>query len=237
MEQKKLNSNTAVVIMFGPPGAGKGTQAELLAEHLGLYHFETSKIIEEALNSHTDQEYIEIDGVKYLYKDERRKFSSGELNSPPIVAFWVKERIRNLAQKGQPTVFSGSPRTTFEADQIYPFLISLFPKEAICVLELTVPSQTSIDRNVARRICSSCRLPHPKNYDKITSRRCGNALMLRGSIDTEPVIIKRLGEFALRTMPAVERTKEYGFAVNVIDGNKDEQSVFKDICVACKLNI
>src|SRR3989344_5796766 len=165
MTQTTVKNNLKVVIICGPPGAGKGTQAEMLKDKFGFYHFETSRIIEAALNSNPAG-YINIDGQKYFYEEERRKFSSGELNTPAVVSFWVKQKIKELVDENKSLVFSGSPRTLFEADQLFPVLIEFFVKDNICVIELQVIPQISIDRNNSRRICSSCRLPHAKRYKK-----------------------------------------------------------------------
>lgn len=234
MEEKINRNNLRVVIISGPPGAGKGTQAELLKDKFAFYHFETSRIIEAALDVNPYGE-IEIDGQRYSYQEERRKFSSGELNTTAIVAFWVKEKIKELVQQNKSIVFSGSPRTLFEADQLFPALINFFSKENICVIELLVDPNVSIDRNIHRRICSSCRLPHAKKYKGDLCRKCGSLLVSRGALDTEPVILKRLKEFDVRTKPAVFKAKEYGLNLNIIDGARDELSVFEDICKSCNL--
>lgn len=228
-------SQLKVIIICGPPGAGKGTQAELLAEKFGLFHFETSKIIEKALQTHSQEEAVEIGGARYTYKEEKRKFSSGELNTPAVVAFWVKEKLKELAAQKQSLVFSGSPRTLYEADQLFPALIELFSKENIYVVELQVAPDVSIDRNTHRRICSVCRLPHTQKYQKDTCKKCGSILVTRGALDTEPVIRKRLTEFSERTKPAVFHAKEYGLPVYIIDGARSEQAVFNDIRKKCNV--
>ena len=78
MDKKK------VVILFGPPGAGKGTQSELLAEKMGLYLFETSKILErkfkEAEESPEKERFITIEGEKFDVFNEKELWKSGTLN-------------------------------------------------------------------------------------------------------------------------------------------------------------
>ncbi|OHA52039.1 MAG: hypothetical protein A3A97_00625 [Candidatus Terrybacteria bacterium RIFCSPLOWO2_01_FULL_40_23] len=234
MTQTTVKNNLKVVIICGPPGAGKGTQAELLKEKFDFYHFETSRIIEAALNSNEAEE-ITINGETFYYAEERRKFSSGELNTPAVVSFWVKKKIKELVEQNKSLVFSGSPRTLFEADQLFPAILEFFAKENIYVFELMVAPQVSIDRNTHRRICSSCRLPHQQNYHKDICKKCGNSLVTRGSLDTESVIKKRLEEFTARTKPAVFRAKEYELGLYSVDGARDELSVFSDICRKCSL--
>ncbi len=223
----------SVIILFGPPGAGKGTQAEILAEKFGFFHFETSKIIEEVLRTHGDDERISVGGEEYSYRDEKQKFSSGTLNAPVVVAFWVKQRISELAKNKKPMVFSGSPRTLYEAEQIFPFLLETFPRETLRVVDIGVPPEVSLERNSARRICSSCRLPHQKKYEGDRCRKCGSVLVRRGALDTPDVIKKRLEEFTARTRPAIEKAGELGFPLSHIDGVGTEEEIAEKISLAC----
>ena len=81
-----------VIILFGPPGAGKGTQAELLSDKTGYYHFETSKVIEACFKNESPEKVFEIEGQKYKVKDEKKRWETGLLNSPPFVVFlWQKK--------------------------------------------------------------------------------------------------------------------------------------------------
>ena len=76
-----------IIILFGPPGAGKGTQAELLSDKLGYYHFESSKIIEATFKNESKDKVFTIEGTDYKVGDEIKKWESGNLNSPPFVVF------------------------------------------------------------------------------------------------------------------------------------------------------
>jgi adenylate kinase family enzyme len=71
-----------VIILMGPPGSGKGTQAELLAERLNLFHLETSKILEEKFKEKTKGEIL-IEGKKYSFSKEKKLWEEGKLCSPP----------------------------------------------------------------------------------------------------------------------------------------------------------
>src|SRR5258708_1886317 len=98
---KEKNMSKQVIILFGPPGAGKGTQSELLSEKMGLYLFETSKMLErefrnadlsamatqkalkaENMPADAPERFIEIDGQKYDAINEREIWKRGELCSP-----------------------------------------------------------------------------------------------------------------------------------------------------------
>ena len=64
---KNSKSKELVIILLGPPGSGKGTQAGLLADKLGLYYFETSKILEKSFKLSKKQKFIKVAGKKYFY--------------------------------------------------------------------------------------------------------------------------------------------------------------------------
>jgi len=94
-----MRSKRKVIILMGPPGAGKGTQAELLADKLNLYYFETSKVLEEKFSEAKKNEFLKIEGKKYYVKNEKKLWLEGKLCSPPFVTFLVLEKIKQLLKK------------------------------------------------------------------------------------------------------------------------------------------
>src|SRR3989344_4665730 len=142
-----------VIILFGPPGAGKGTQAELLADKLGYYHFESSKVIEACFKNESSDKVFEIEGQSYKIKDEKSKWEQGLLNSPPFVVFLMAEKIKELAQMQKSVIFSGSPRTVYEAEREIPLLKKLYGQNNIKFILLEIGAETTIFRNSNRRIC------------------------------------------------------------------------------------
>src|SRR3989344_7421928 len=97
-----------VIIVYGPPGAGKGTQANLLAGKLGLIHFDTGKYLGQLLHDSELQKNPEI-------KKARKIFDSGALVTPSFVLKVTSKKTKEIAKAGWGIVFSGSPRTVFEA--------------------------------------------------------------------------------------------------------------------------
>ena len=83
-----------VVILFGQPGAGKGTQAEILSGKTGYYHFESSKIIEACFQNESPEKVFEIEGQNYKVADEKIRWETGLLNSPPFVVNLMAEKIK-----------------------------------------------------------------------------------------------------------------------------------------------
>src|SRR5438105_9481615 len=94
----KIMEDKQIIIVFGQPGAGKGTQAELLADKFGYHHFESSKVIEHVLKNESSDKVFTIEGKEYKVGDEIKKWESGNLNSPPFVVFLMTEKIKELAK-------------------------------------------------------------------------------------------------------------------------------------------
>ncbi len=220
-----------ILIPIGPPGAGKGTIAFLLAESFSLYLFETSKILEERFTNFSPEEFVEVEGKKYFIKDEFELFKSGKLASPPFVTHLVQEKIKEIAKLGLGIVFTGSPRTLYEAQRIMPLLSDLYGKDNIFVFLLEITEEESIFRNSHRRICKLLR--HPILYLKETENLSlcpldGSPLEKR-IIDKPEIIKVRFKEYLERTLPILDYFKEQKYKLFNIPAKNPPYQVFKDI--------
>lgn len=224
-----------VIILLGAPGAGKGTQAELLAEHFNFYCLETSKIIEQNVMQAKAGEYVTLGGKKYSLIRERKLWKSGILCSPPIVSYWVKEKIKELRRENKGIVITGSPRTLFEAQDQTPLLKKLFGIKNIVAVMVEISPETTIWRNSHRRICELMR--HPILYTKETARLkyCpldGSRLVRRKGLDDPKIIKVRLKEYKERTFPVIEYMQNQGIKTRIVNGEQSVERVFKDILKA-----
>lgn len=230
-----MRDSKFVIIIIGSPGAGKGTQAELLAKKLNLYYFETARILEKSWTGAKKEDYIEIDdGRKFYLLDEKKLFDDGILCSPPFVTFVVKKKIKALADQNKNIVIAGSPRTVYEGRRIMPFIIDLYGTENILVLELKISNKEAIWRNSKRRLCSKCRYPVP--FTKKTQKlkkcpECGGKLATR-TLDKPDVIKVRLKQYKNRTYPLFKYFKKVGIKIKEINGEQSIKNVFKDILKA-----
>jgi len=233
--KKKLKSETQklkVIIILGPPGSGKGTQANLLAERFNLYYFETAKVGEERINKAKKGEYVLVDGKRYYFEEEKKLWQSGKLWSPPFITLLVKDKIKSLAKEKQGIIFAGSPRTLYEGERIIPLLKKLYGKENISVILIEQSAKTSIFRNSHRRICKLLRHPILYNKETVKLKYCpldGSELIKRKGLDDPETIKVRLKEYKERTLPLIELFKQQGFKVKKINGEQSVADVFKDI--------
>lgn len=221
-----------IIIILGPPGSGKGTQAELLANTFNLYSFETSKILEESFNNAKEGDSVVVDGEEFNLINEGNLWRAGSLCSPPFVAHLVAEKIKDLHKNDRGIVFSGSPRTVFEAEKIIPLMEELYTKERVKVVFLDIPPEETIRRNSNRRICKLMRHPILFLEENKNITRCpldGSMLVKREGLDDPEVIKVRIKEFQERTHPIVEFLRERGVVVNEVDGTKCPVTVFESI--------
>jgi adenylate kinase len=221
-----------IVCLFGQPGAGKGAQAELLAEKLGYYHFESSKVIEACFKTESPDKVFTIEGQDYKVADEIKRWEAGELNSPPFVVFLMTEKIKELAEDEKSIIFSGSPRTLYEAQKELPLFIELFGKENIHFILLEISPETTLFRNSHRRICQLMR--HSIMYSEETEKLTlcpldGSPLMKRKGLDDAETIKNRLVIYKEQTFPVIEFVEREGISLTRIHGETSIAEVFNEI--------
>src|ERR1051325_4520026 len=96
------------IILYGPPGGGKGTQSQLLVRKFDLINFDTGSHIEAIVHDPLNKK-------NKLIQAERTLFDTGKLNTPSWVLQMVKENVARIADLGFGVILSGSPRTMYEA--------------------------------------------------------------------------------------------------------------------------
>lgn len=218
------------VIIYGPPGSGKGTQANLLAEKLGLIHFDTGKFLESVVH---DPGRAREKAVQR----ERKLFDTGILMTPRFVLREVAQHAKKLAKAGWGIVFSGSPRTIYEVKGLMPLLEKLYGKAHIRVYALQVKNATSIARNSTRIVCAVCKRPLlTKYYPAKKTARCPVCAgpFYRRTLDNPQTIAVRLKEYETRTKPIFAFMRKRGYRVLRVNGEPPPHIVFQSIYGALK---
>ncbi|HVN26086.1 MAG TPA: nucleoside monophosphate kinase [Candidatus Paceibacterota bacterium] len=214
-----------VVVLYGPPGAGKGTQANLLASKLDLIHFDTGRFLESIVHD-PDRQHEKV------VRRERALFDGGKLMTPSFVTGEVMREARRIAKAGWGMVLSGSPRTMYEAKKLYPLFEKLYGKKKVNVFVLEVPPSESIRRNGARMVCKSCGYllltrfyPHRKPEHCPV---CAGSFYKR-SLDKPSVIKVRLKEYEERTFPIIDYVKKHGYNLHRVDARPAPYQVMEHI--------
>lgn len=223
------------IILFGPPGSGKGTQAQLLADKLHLFHFDTGKYIRDILYDPEFKNNAEI-------KRERQLNESGQLNTSSWVFKIVSKKIKEIDKINKGIVLSGSPRTFEEAfgqngdsNGLMDILAKDYGKRNILIFILKIPAKESIKRNAHRLICSVCRTPILSKIKIYSHGRiriaeaadggalfaccpfCGGKMQYRFD-DKKEIILQRLKEYEKQSKPIIKEMKKLKFKVIAIDG-------------------
>ena len=180
------------IIIYGAPGAGKGTQAELLAKRYNFIHFDTGRFLEALVNS------PEARKDKVL-KREKASFDSGKLMTTSFVLDVMKKKTEGIWKGGYSVVFSGSPRTITEAfgdkktEGLLSFLSKTYGKKNITIIQLKTTDKESLKRNSARFVCGVCGLPRLADAGGNKCAFCAGALRRR-TLDAPKVILERIKE-------------------------------------------
>lgn len=218
------------VIIFGSPGSGKSTQADLIAEKYGLVHFNTGKYVERFI-------YDPATKNSKIAQKTRNEFETGKLVEPRIILDIVEKQVRNLFGQHESVVFSGSPRTEYEAfgaeskKGVMDILANLYGKNRILIFKLVIPQKEAIERNKKRIVCSVCNTPlmgAALNLKIKACPFCGGKLYRR-TLDTEEVIRKRFKEYESRTFPIFSKLQKMNYHIHQISATPLPYKIFANI--------
>ncbi len=204
-------------MMLGPPGAGKGTQANRLAKSQGIPHISTGDILREAVQSETE-----------LGRQAKAIMDSGQLVSDEIVIGIVRERLER-SDTASGFLLDGFPRTVNQAEVLDGLLEG---RDPLIVVDLHVEDEELVRRLSRRRVCGSCGAIFGvlQGEGLASCESCGGSLEQR-SDDQEGVVRERLAVYRHKTQPLVDfyRGRQTFCAV---DGAQSETVVAAAIAIA-----
>lgn len=206
------------IIMLGAPGAGKGTQAKMIAEKCGIPHISTGDIFRANIKNGT-----ELGAKAKEYMDK------GLLVPDELVCDLVVDRIQQAdCEKGY--ILDGFPRTIPQAEALENALNAIEQKLDYAI-DIDVPDENIINRMSGRRACVGCGATYHVlfNPTKVEGKCdvCGESLILRDD-DKPETVKKRLDVYHTQTQPLIDFYTERKVLVE-IDGTQSMDKVFDDI--------
>lgn len=206
------------LLIMGPPGAGKGTQAETLVKELGITHISTGDMFRSAIKEGTE---MGIKAKEYMDK--------GELVPDYVVVGMVKERLSRPESTGG-FLLDGFPRNVVQAEALDETLKTIGIK-LDSVINIVVPRDKLVNRLTGRRICRSCGSSYHVQFKKPRVEgicdNCSGELYQR-SDDNDTAVNNRLYVYEASTRSLIDYYAKRGLLRN-INGDQDIHRVMEDI--------
>lgn len=201
-------------VLLGPPGAGKGTQAKLISEKIGVAHISTGDLLRENVKNETD-----------LGKEAQAYMNSGRLVPDGLIISMVRERIAK-PDCAAGALMDGFPRTVAQAEAYDEMLRDAFGVKIDCVPCIEVPAEQLIERLSGRKMCPQGHVFHklfkPEKVEGICDE-CGGALYQRDD-DKVETVTKRIEVYEAQTAPLIAYYEKAGTLAK-IDGTKSIEDV------------
>lgn len=203
------------IILLGPPGAGKGTQAQRLVDAHGMKQLSTGDMLRAAVKAGTP-----------VGLAAKAVMDRGELVSDEIVSALIGEELDALAP-GQGAIFDGYPRTAAQAESLDQIL-SGRGRKLEHVIELEVNEDALVERICGRYTCANCGKGYHDRFEQPkvpgTCDRCGSHEFKRRPDDNEDTVRTRMAEYRAKTAPILPIYDARGI-VSRVDGMADIEDV------------
>jgi adenylate kinase len=206
------------IILLGPPGAGKGTQAETLVKKLNIPHISTGDMFRQAIKEGTA-----------LGTKAKEFMDQGKLVPDEVTIGIVKERIAEEDCRDG-FLLDGFPRTVYQAEALDGILKDM--KIALdAVINIEVPKEKLVERLTGRRVCKACGATFHMAFNPPAEAgkcdKCGENLYQRAD-DSEETVVNRLNVYEKQTAPLIEYYKHQG-KLKTIDGDQPIDEVLRQI--------
>jgi adenylate kinase len=215
--ERENRRNGMNIILLGPPGSGKGTQAKMIADKYNIKHISTGDILRENVRNGTP-----------LGKEAKKFMDAGQLVPDTVLIDIIKDRLAKPDVKDG-WMLDGYPRTIPQADALEKILPSLKQKMNV-VLNVDVPDNELVGRLSGRRMCK-CGVSYHLQFNPPKKEGvcdvCGGSLYHRDD-DKAEAITKRLDAYHKQTQPLIDYYTKKGVIAN-INGTGDIKAIFGEI--------
>ncbi len=207
------------LILFGPPGAGKGTQSDYLVSDLKLFKVSAGDLLRKEIDQSTD-----------LGNEIKATVDQGKFVSDKIINSLVEKIVSNN-QNANKMIFDGYPRNIDQAKNL-DFLLKKNNQKLSCVLNLNVEKNLIIKRILGRQICTNCGLIFNKFFNPSTKKNhsCEDKNLITRADDNEPTIISRFNTYIKETLPIIKYYQKQNL-VKEVNGMNEIDQIYKEIQV------
>ncbi len=202
------------IIIFGPPGAGKGTQSNFLKDDLKMTQISTGDLLRNELKKDSE-----------LSKQIRNIMDAGKLVSDEVIYNLIEDKISNINIKNK-MIFDGFPRNIEQAKNLE-IMLKKYNQNLSKVLNLKVDYSVLIKRISGRISCPVCKNTYNEYFDP-PPINCKENKMIKRSDDNHETVTKRLKTYDNETLPLLEYYKSQNKVIN-IDAMKPIDEVRKEI--------
>ena len=178
------------IILFGPPGAGKGTQAQFIVKKYNYFHLSTGNLLREEIELKTP-----------IGKKIDKLIANGKFASDEIVNLLLKKSVTNLKFRDR-IIFDGYPRSVEQADNL-DLILKEYNQKINLIISLVVPREIIEKRIIGRVTCDKCNLTLNEffNKDEIDLHPCGKEFFVKRKDDNLETIMSRYDIYTKTTQP------------------------------------
>jgi len=204
------------VIIFGPPGAGKGTQSEILAKKFNLFKVSTGDLLRKEIKNKTP------------ISEKIKVINKGNLVPDEIIGSLIENILANKSYCNR-LIFDGYPRTLNQAENL-DLLVKKHKQKISVILSLKVDESDIIKRIQGRETCSKCGLIFNKFFNPATeeNHKCDKTFLHKRVDDTEKTLKNRFETYAKKTLPILDYYRNQKL-LREIDGKGKINDIYQQI--------
>ena len=205
------------IILFGPPGAGKGTQANNIVKFFNMHKVSAGDLLRDEVQKHSDL------GSKIKSLIDKGSFVPDDIIDDLIVKILSDSGLYNRL------VFDGYPRNLNQAKKLN-LLLEKYNQKISCALSLNVNKEIIVKRILGRQTCAKCKLTFNEYFNPSTKKNhiCDPKFLEKRSDDNEETIVNRFENYLNKTLPILDFYKDLDL-LHQINGMGEISAIFEQI--------